>query len=455
MNSGRSPISYRDPHGYVLEYNGVHYRIVDETYKEQYSHLIQSGLYDVLVKQKLLTPFKEIDKPFELGATAFKILLPEQLEFMSYPYEWCFRQWQNCLLAFLTINRLALQYGMILKDATPFNFTMQRGRFVLFDILSFEFYSEGAPWVAYRQFCENFLSPISLIKYKGSFWPKLYSSSINGFDLQFVSGVLPVASYFNINCLLHVHLHIFLGSKFSNNQTTKTSFLQKEQLLQLMDSLSQLTRWKLGSKKKSGWNSYYQEAIQSQVYLSHKEKVLEEWLKRLQPEMLCDIGANTGKFSLIAAKYSKKVIAIESDFDSIESLYDLANKYENIYPICANLADPSPALGWANAEKKSLLARLQTGTVMALALIHHLRITYNIPIALIANLFHSITQSFLILEFVPKSDEKIKAMLRNKNDIYLDYTLENVIAEFSMLFEINETIHVNDSQRVLLLCSKK
>jgi len=455
MNNYRSPISYRDPHGYVLEYESIYYRIVDKTYTEQYKHLIESGFYQELVSKKLITPFKEIsDLPLVINSI-YKILLPEQLEFISYPYEWCFEQWKDCLNIFLRINKIALKYGMILKDATPFNFTLQKGRFILFDILSFEFYKDGDPWIAYRQFCENFLAPISLMRYKSSFWSKLYSASSNGIDLLFTSKSLPFSSYFNLNCLLHIHIHSFFMSKLQNQRKVEKKVLKKDQLQQLLHSLTIVSKWELKKTKNSFWNNYYEQEIQNKDYLKHKEQIVEEWLKKIQPQTITDLGANTGKFSLLAAKYANRVVAIESDLGSLKSIYKLSNEQENIYPICADLSDPSPGLGWINLEKKSLLNRIASDATIALALIHHLRITNNIPIELIAKFLSSITNCHLILEYIPKSDEKIKFMLNHRYDNYYDYSMEIIEKTFNKYFDLTYKVSLNSSERILSLWSKK
>ena len=69
---------------------------------------------------------------------------------------------KDAALLTLKLALKALEYGMILKDASPYNVQMHKGRMIFIDTLSFEKYNEGEPWIAYRQFCENFIAPISV-----------------------------------------------------------------------------------------------------------------------------------------------------------------------------------------------------------------------------------------------------------------------------------------------------
>ena len=49
------------------------------------------------------------------------------------------------------------------QDATAYNVQFRDGRPILIDSLSFAPLEDGAPWIAYRQFCEHFLAPLALM----------------------------------------------------------------------------------------------------------------------------------------------------------------------------------------------------------------------------------------------------------------------------------------------------
>ena len=94
---------------------------------------------------------------------------------------------------------------------------------------------------------------------------------------------------------------------------------------------------------------------------------------------------------------------------------------KNIQPLIIDLSNPSPAIGVNNEERNSFIKRTNVDLALALALIHHLAIGKNIPFEMIADLFQRIGR-YLIIEFVPKEDEKIQLMLTGKKDIYTSYT---------------------------------
>ena len=162
--------SFRDPSGFLFRRDGVLYRQVNQIYAEDYTRLMDSGLYAKLVKAGLLIPHQESGdgqafEPAE-AASAFRTLRPELIEFISYPYEWSFGELKDAALATLSIQKRALKLGMSLKDASAYNIQFHSGKPTMIDTLSFETYKEGEPWVAYRQFCQHFLAPLALMAYR-------------------------------------------------------------------------------------------------------------------------------------------------------------------------------------------------------------------------------------------------------------------------------------------------
>ena len=83
--------SFRDPSGFLFTRDGVLYRQVNQVYAEDYTRLMDSGLYTKLVKAGLLIPHAESGdgeafQPAD-AASAFRTLRPELVAFISYPYE--------------------------------------------------------------------------------------------------------------------------------------------------------------------------------------------------------------------------------------------------------------------------------------------------------------------------------------------------------------------------------
>ena len=127
----KNTISFRDDSARVVKIEQKFCRYIFFNYKNEYDHLMISGLYDELVTKELLIDHKEIDfDPYD--NEIYKLILPFQIPFQSYPFEWSYIHWKKAILAYLKINLIALKYGMILKDATPYNFFQKGGKAILF-----------------------------------------------------------------------------------------------------------------------------------------------------------------------------------------------------------------------------------------------------------------------------------------------------------------------------------
>jgi len=455
MNISLQPISYKDPSGYIIKREEGYYRYVTRDYALEFEHLISSGLYKTLIDEYLLIPHREIEDK-EAGKNFYKVLFPQQIELITYPFEWTYSQWQEMVLTFLRINQIALEHGMILKDATPYNFVFVEGECILLDSLSFRFFKDGDPWIAYRQFCEEILGPLSLMRYNDPSWARLQQSSMRGLPLIFISNQLPLRSWFNTVCLLHIHLHAKFQGRKEKTKQTHAGF-SKQKLNILFDLLKNtITKWDRPLNGKSIWDHYYETDIEDPNYLTDKTACINQWLSELNPNSTIDLGANTGKFSFLAAQYSKQVIAVESDMNCMEEIRKGCHqkKINTINTIVADITEPSPALGWDNAEKTALLQRLNGDVLMALALVHHLCLSKNIPLDFIAKAFADISTRYVIVEFIPKEDSKAKLLLQQREDIFTKYTEAHFVKYFETHFRLVDSFSPAASARKLFLWEK-
>jgi len=199
--------SFRDPSGYVFRRGGYLYRQINTCYAREYDHLMSSGLYQRLVDKGWLVVHQEVDiEPLE-PSTCYRVIQPQEIRFISYPYEWCFSQLRDAALLTLAVQREALECGMTLKDASAYNIQFHHGKPILIDTLSFALYEEGAPWVAYRQFCQHFLAPLALMSRVDLRLGRLSTLYIDGIPLDLASRLLPFATRFDFGLLSHIHLH--------------------------------------------------------------------------------------------------------------------------------------------------------------------------------------------------------------------------------------------------------
>lgn len=450
-------ISYRDRDGFVVMDGQSVKRYVSFSYADTYDHLTGSGLYDRLVNEGLLIPHKEITPDPAAENHFYKVLEPEWIPFISLPYEWTASQWKEAILTFLRINSIGMQHGMILKDATPFNFCFYCGRCIFFDTLSFEIYKEGAPWVAYRQFCELFLGPFALICFNDVRWSAMLQSGINGWPLSFISKNLPFRTWFNPVLLTHIHLHASVSVRKTGEYKGKKDVFSSEKLLLLWDMIEKSVRKWHHHPSRIGWNGYYDKGILSDTYLNSKTAIITQWLEKAGAHNVIDLGANNGMFSIIAASHVKHVLAIESDHECVEQIREniTAAQLRNIDTVLADITIPTPATGWENKERFSLLQRVSCDLLLALAVIHHICIGSNVPLVFTARLFAGLTNRYLLIEFVPRNDPKVAGMLANRKDIFTDYTEDVFIAAYQQYFKLVDTADCDASGRKLYLWEKR
>lgn len=450
------PSSFRDPSGFLFFRDGLLYRQVNALYKEDYEHLIDSGLYQVLVDAKLLVSHTEVSK-VDVGDArsdqAYKVIEPEWIPFVSYPYEWSFSQLKDAALLTIEIQKRALEFGMSLKDASAYNVQFRGCKPVLIDTLSFEKYREGRPWVAYRQFCQHFLAPLALMSYTDIRLGQLFRVYIDGTPLDLASSLLPFRTRFKFSLLSHIHLHAKSQAHFadktegaSDRGMTRVSFLG---LIDNLESAVKKLKWRAEGFE---WADYYEHTNYSVDGLEHKKQIVAQFLEEVNPGTVWDLGANVGEFSRIASDRGAQTISFDIDPAAVEKNYRECVKEgkATILPLLLDLTNPSPAIGWENRERMSLLERGPVDTVLALALIHHLAISNNLPLGKVAAFFSRICRS-LIIEFVPKSDSQVQRLLSTREDIFPNYTQPAFESEFAKHFTISSSGRIRDSQRTLYL----
>jgi hypothetical protein len=449
----RQPASFRDPSGFVFSIGGIVYRQINNSYRQKYKKLIDSGLYDKLIEKKLIVPHVETDEIKPLTKDAFKIIKPEQLHFISYPYEWSFSQLKDVAINTLEIQQIALNYGMSLKDASAYNLQFMDGRAALIDTLSFDNYIEGKPWIAYRQFCQHFLAPLSLMKYGNIHYGQLLKTYIDGIPLNFASSQLPFRTRLNPLLLFHIHLHSKSQSAFSDKPRPKsTRKVSQFGLKGIIDSLkSGISKYKWNIPK-TEWRDYYEETNYSEGAFQSKKEFIEESLDVLKPKKVFDMGANTGEFSRLASSRGIFTLAFDIDPAAVEMNYQRNSKVgeTKMLPLLMDITNPSPGLGWANKERYSLSQRGGADLMFALALIHHLAISHNLPFLLVAEYFSKLCTN-LIIEFVPKDDSQLQRLLSSRDDIFDTYNQECFELDFNKYFTTINSMTFDDSNRILYL----
>lgn len=459
MNSEQLGASFRDPSGFLFTRLGVLYRQVNTAYSSNYQQLMESGLYGKLIKAGLLIAHTESDAAPAEPALAFKVIQPDLVPFISYPYEWPFSLLKDAALATLSIQKRALKSGMSLKDASAYNIQFHKGRPTLIDTLSFEKYVEGTPWVAYRQFCQHFLAPLALMALTDVRLSQLLRVYVDGIPLDLASKLLPFRTRLNFGLLSHIHLHARAQRRYADSPASsspsRAPTVSAQAMLGLVESLQATVsglKWKPGGTE---WGDYYDKTNYGDAAFKQKQELVASWVGRLQPGSVWDLGANDGTFSRLASQKGIETVAFDIDPTAVERNYRQirSGNEQYILPLILDLTNPSPALGWHNRERDSLPQRAPADVVFALALIHHLAISNNVPFSQLADFFYDMGRA-LIIEFVPKSDSQVQRLLATREDIFDEYNLDDFERRFAQRFVVSEKAQLAGSERVLYLMKR-
>jgi len=438
----------------MFEHDGVLYRAVMERFRDDFDAFVETGCHRALVEAGLLVDHDEVDTA-QLAPDAWKVLRPRRVPFLTWPHEWSPGQRRAAALATLDAQLIALDHDMILRDASAFNVQFVKGRAVLIDTLSFGRLVDERPWIAYGQFCRHFLAPLALEAHVDPRLAGLLVANIDGIPLDLAADLLPGKTKRRPGLGMHLHLHarsIATGEADPDAERRTATFSKKSHqgiATQLRGTVNKLT-WE---PRGTVWVDYYAEADHyDEASMAAKVDLVAGHLAQLEPNLVFDLGANTGRFSQLAAATGATVVAADIDHGAVEGAWRAIQgrplDHGDLVPIRYDLANPTPRIGWANQERTDLADRGPADVVLALALVHHLAIGNNVPLPSVLELFARLGRH-VIVEWVPKDDPKVKVLLATREDIFDQYTqadFEDAAAEH---FDVVTRDQVGDSGRVL------
>lgn len=448
------PASFRDPNGFVFQYDKLFYRQINHTGRTGYDLAQTCGLHSKLQGMGMLIDHREVSPGMSPDpSNVYKVILPQQLPFVSYPYEWSFAQLKDAALLTLDIQLRAMDHGMSLKDASAFNVQFLDGQPILIDTLSFEQF-KPSPWIAYRQYCEHFLVPLALAALIDPSLIRMLQVHLDGIPVGVGSRLLKHKLWGSLSLSMHIHWHARSQATvkpYARAVSEKKRELSSKTMRNLILDLRHTTEKLEKKRSNTVWGNYYQDNNYSLQAMECKSRIIEEYLSLVRPNHVWDLGANDGTFSRIAAKHANLVVSWDLDHQAVDSNY-LQNRGSrtNILPLVLDLTNPSPALGWSNLERASMLKRGPVDLALGLALVHHLSITNHLSFEQIAAFFAQIAKH-LIIEFVPDTDSQASMMLSTRACVSHEYSLESFKTAFLRHFTLTREDPIPDSVRTLYL----
>jgi hypothetical protein len=389
---------------------------------------------------------------FRLPQSAAGILEHDRIPFISYPYEWSFAMLREAALLHLRLLAESIRVGLILKDASPYNVQFFGKRPVFIDIGSFTAHTPGEPWLAYRQFCELMLYPLLLQAYRGVDFQPILRGELEGISARQFLQWLRWRDLFRPGVFTHGFLQATLERQTQALSSSTVRDLQAsgfttpliERLVRKLTRLVERLEW---SAPRTQWTNYDDSLRHVAEDRQAKAAFVREVCHSRSRDLVWDLGCNDGRYSLIAGERAATVVAMDSDHACIEQLYHAADSL-NVLPLCIDLANPSPAMGWRGRERKRLEDRGRPQLILCLGLIHHLVISANVPLAEVVDWLASFGAE-LLLEFPSKNDPMVRALLRNKRDQYDDYSREHLEAELRRHFDIRQSVPLPSAERTL------
>jgi len=452
--------SFRDPAGYVFFVGERPHRFVRRDFAEHYDHMIASGFYRAAVDRGLLIPHEEVELDgIPGGETPHRVLRPEPIPFVSYPYEWCPSQLKDAALLTLDLASLALRFGLMLKDASAYNVQFRGSRPVFVDTTSFVRVECPALWPAYHQFCKHFVAPLALARFTGDSACHELRVALDGMPLAATSRRLPWRSWLSLGTLTHLHLHAASERVARPNPGATGAGARASRERNLTAFLDHL-RSVVGSLEMpcaaSVWRDYERSTHYAEDSLAHKREAVEAALELIRPDSVWDLGANVGHYSRLCSERGIYTLSIDGDASAVELAYRRARAEtaERVLPIRMDLTNPSPSLGWDHAERMSLAQRGPCDLALALALVHHLAIGAGIPLEQVASCFRHWATALLI-EWVPPEDEKATELSGRRPDLSICYDESEFERCFSRHFEQVERFAIRGSKRALYLYRAK
>ena len=423
--------SFRDPDTRVFRYNGAVFRCLTPRALADWQRLAATEFHARFMADRSVIPTRLVTDPESLPPLAARwaaVLEHERVPVVSYPYEWSFGMLKDAALLQLDVTRAALDEEMTLKDATAFNVQWLGARPTFIDIGSFTPYAAGEPWAGYRQFCETFLYPLLLQAYRHVPFHPWLRGSLEGITAEHCLSLLSGRRLLRPGVLTHVYLQAKAQARYEDTTGDVRQELRaagfgaaliKHNIERLRRTVEKL-RW---NPPRSTWSEYQREHSYDDADLRSKAAFVERILARRRWPLVWDVGCNIGKYSRLAAEHADYVLALDADHVVVEHLYrELhAGGPANILPLVADVADPSPGLGWRGRERLPLADRGAPELIMCLALMHHLVIGRNIPL----DEFVAWLAQFgaeVILEFVGRDDPMVKRLLLNRRDQEFEYS---------------------------------
>jgi SAM-dependent methyltransferase len=346
------------------------------------------------------------------------VLRHERIPLVSYPYEWPFAMLQDAALLELDLLLAALDEGLVLKDASPYNVQWRGSRPVFVDVGSFERLREGEPWAGYRQFCMLALYPLLLQAHRNVPFQPWLRGSLEGIQPAQMRALMGFRDRFRRGVLTNVVLHAKLEGRYADREVKgdlKRAGFHADLIRANARKLRKLVERLRWEPEGTAWSGYGEANPYDEADAAAKEDFVRASSGLRRRRLLWDLGCNDGRYTRIAAAQADYAVAVDAEAAVVESLYRAlrAEGSETILPLIGDVADPSPGLGWRGLERLPLADRGLPDLTLCLALVHHVSLSGNLPLREFLDWLADLG-SEVVIEFPTREDPMVQRLLDRK-----------------------------------------
>lgn len=465
---GRDPASFRDPAGYVFHRTGRVFRAIDGASRCVLRNLADDPAFADLWTDGLLASCHFVDDAeFSADLAAdhsghLYFLEHDPIQPITYPYEWSVSMLADAAILTLNLQMRLIKGGYSLKDATAYNVQFVDGRPVFIDHLSIERPNRLDIWPALGQFSQMFLFALLLcVRYR---WDvrTYFLANPAGLPAERVAAIVGTFGRLRPSMWLDVTLPWLLGRTSAGERLDTNEMLERSnrntagQMFNLKRLRSKVEKLASRYRPQGSWTTYTSTCRYGKTASEQKLAAVREFLLASRPAAVLDLGCNTGEFSFLASECGAAVVAVDADHDAIEVLYrSLRENPARITPMVVDLSSPSPGIGFRNCERRAFHERVDGDCVLALALVHHLMVTENLPVAAIRDMLWEMTRDSLVLEFVPHDDVMFKELLKRRVGEFRPVFLNAFLDIFGERFQLIRQVPLPGSTRTLLFMRRR